>query len=87
MVDRVEVTFVPQTTVSLGDSIVYDEDKEKVSFEVPREDAVDENGNLLQGDTHESDELRTHDNAPRKLKDVTHPDYHDGPFRMELKEN
>ena len=80
---QVEVTFVPQKQE--GEHIVRHPHKDTVSFRVPREDAQDDDGNLMEGDTYKSDSLRGHRNAPDKLKDEDHPEFHEGPYRMELK--
>lgn len=81
---EVEVTFVPQEVIN--EQYVEAEDVDRVTFKVPEEDAKDSDGNFLEDDTHRSDHLRGHEEAPEKLKNENHPEYHDGPFYIQIGE-
>jgi hypothetical protein len=65
------VTFYPQ--IWRGDrAITAHEQIEK--FTVPLEDALDDDGEMLEDDSYGSDQLRCHDNAPKMAREW------DGPF-------
>lgn len=57
------VTFQPQVPI---DNRLHDTDDNWV-FTVPIEDAVDTDNQILESDTHQSDSLISHDNAPTNI--------------------
>lgn len=71
-VESVEVIFTPQKTHK--DRYYSIEDKKR-RFVVPIEDATDDEGNLLDDDSYDSDVLKEHPNAPREVKEWEGPFY------------
>jgi hypothetical protein len=53
----------------------YEVDDSPVEFTVPRQDATDDEGNLLPDDTHASDKLKQHENAPTRVQNWQGPYY------------
>jgi hypothetical protein len=71
--ETVEVVFSPQEWAA-GYAIAA-QDRDTVTYEVPREDATDDNGDLYEDDTYESDQLSDHENAPEWVQDWSGPFY------------
>lgn len=71
-----EVTFHPQEWVTHGtdDYAEPAADSDPTSFYVPVEDALDDEGHPLPDDSHQSDALADHENAPEWIQ------YWEGPF-------
>lgn len=86
--DAISVTFHPQEWVdSPGKSHESDrrrlapaDDREPVSFAVPREDATDASGVPLEDESYEANRLQSHDAAPDWVADW------DGPYRITVDE-
>ena len=73
--EQVRVKFHPQVWDN-GYALTGD----AFEFTVPRDDAIDEDGELLEDATGESDQLRNHPNAPKKATKWQ------GPFFVTLEE-
>jgi len=74
--EKAKVTFHPQAWQN--DYAVPADPEGETEFIVPLSDATDEDGNLLENDTHESDVLKDHGNAPRWIREWN------GPFYIEV---
>ncbi len=74
--NTVTVRFLPE--VWMHDYAMPVEVEEPNEFQIPEQDAKDENGDWLPSHDDASDHLREHDNAPDWVK------YWPGPFEIEI---
>jgi hypothetical protein len=75
---RVVVTFYPQQwEEAYGDSYATASGS-PIKFDIPYDDATDDEGNLFEDDSYDSDDLKDHPRAPPEVRD------HDGPFYITL---
>jgi hypothetical protein len=73
MKGKAKVTFYPQAWQN--DYAVPVDPEGKTEFEVPLEDAIDEDGDILPDDSYESDAFKDHENAPEWIKEWNGPFY------------
>jgi len=71
--ETVEVVFSPQEWTD--EYAMASEERDPVTYEVPRKDAENDNGELYEDDTHQSDQLADHENAPEWVQNWSGPFY------------
>lgn len=73
--DQAVVKFYPQMWMKVYDNQRAVPDGEPVSFRIPLEDAVDDQGELLSDASYRSDKLAEHENAPEEVREHEGPSY------------